>query len=91
MLVKDTMTTKVVAIKPKTTLEQAAHLMLRSHISGLPVLDFDRVLVGIVTKGDLLWNSALATEEHRPWWIQGLLAVDRLTGAAGRRNGHMVS
>jgi len=51
--VSEVMTSPVVTISPGATVDQAIHTMLSHGISGLPVLDGDR-LVGIVTKTDLL-------------------------------------
>ncbi len=51
--VSEVMTSPVVTISPDATVDQALHTMLSHGISGLPVLDGDR-LVGIVTKTDLL-------------------------------------
>jgi len=51
--VSEVMTSPVVTISPDATVDQAIKTMLSHGISGLPVLDGDR-LVGIVTKTDLL-------------------------------------
>ena len=47
------MSSPVISVAPKTTVQEAARLMLRYKIGGLPVLD-DGKLVGIVTTVDLL-------------------------------------
>ncbi|MFA0747128.1 MAG: hypothetical protein EORIYHIE_000997, partial [Candidatus Fervidibacter sp.] len=36
---KDIMTTKVVTVKPSTSIEDAARLLVRRKISGVPVVD----------------------------------------------------
>jgi len=41
-------------LKPEATLEEAADLMIRNKISGLPVVDGDGAVVGIITETDLL-------------------------------------
>lgn len=43
-----------VTIKQETTLKEAAELMLRWHVGGLPVVDDREKLVGIITYTDLL-------------------------------------
>jgi len=48
------MTPDPVTVVPDTPLEEAVALMLRYKISGLPVLDAEGRLVGIVTVTDLL-------------------------------------
>ncbi len=50
---KEVMTKQVVTVTPKTTIEEAAKLLLASKIGGLPVVEGD-VLVGIVTETDVL-------------------------------------
>jgi CBS domain-containing protein len=46
------MTRHPVTVTPTTTVEEAARIMLRQKISGLPVLDDDN-LVGIITESDI--------------------------------------
>ncbi len=49
----DVMTKKPWTVKPETPIEKAAQLMMQKRVEGLPVLDDDRKLVGIVTEGDV--------------------------------------
>ena len=48
------MTTTIVSISPDSTLDDACSLMLRHNVSGLPVVDSDGQVVGIVTERDLI-------------------------------------
>ncbi len=59
MQVGDVMTREVVTVTRGTPLSQAASTMLEHKVSGLPVLDVDGRLIGIVTESDFL--SALDT------------------------------
>ena len=43
-----------ISVKPETTLRQAAELMLRWHVGGLPVVDDHEKLIGIITYTDVL-------------------------------------
>ena len=43
-----------VSVKPETTLKEAAELMLRWHVGGLPVVDGADKLLGVVTYTDIL-------------------------------------
>ncbi len=54
MHVRDLMTTDVVAVAPSTTVRDAARMMFRYRVSGLPVVDPDDRLLGIITEGDFL-------------------------------------
>ncbi len=51
---RDVMTTTLVSVRPQTTVEQACELMLRHHVSGMPVVDENGVLAGVVSEFDLL-------------------------------------
>lgn len=59
---KDIMTAKVVTVKPSTPIEEAARLLVRRKISGVPVVDEkDKTkVVGILTEADLLAAPAEA-------------------------------
>lgn len=50
----DIMTSPVFSIPPESTVEDAVALMLKRRVSGLPVVDADDNLVGVVTEYDLL-------------------------------------
>ena len=54
MKVRDVMTSPVISIEPESPVLEAVHIMLQRHISGLPVVDKEGHLVGIMTEGDLL-------------------------------------
>jgi CBS domain-containing protein len=64
------MTKDVITVTPHTTIEVAAKIMLRTHISGLPVLDDAGNLVGIVSETDFLRRSEIGTGRKRPAWLQ---------------------
>src|SRR5512138_3366515 len=51
---KDIMTTEVVTVYPETEIVQAANLMLEKHLSGLPVVDREGRLKGIICQSDLM-------------------------------------
>ena len=48
------MTRKVFTVTPDAFIVHAAELMIENHIAGLPVLDQDDHVVGVVTDSDLL-------------------------------------
>jgi CBS domain-containing protein len=54
MDVRDLMSTDVVAVGPTTSIRDAARLMYRYRVSGLPVVDHEDHVLGIVTEGDFL-------------------------------------
>lgn len=62
MNVADLMTKNTVSVLPSTTVADATRIMLANRVSGLPVLDADGKLAGIVTEGDLLRRAELGTD-----------------------------
>lgn len=58
--VADVMTEDVVTIKPETTLAEAAHTMVSRGLKRLPVVGPDGVLVGMVSRVDLLQTRSEA-------------------------------
>lgn len=48
------MTTDVVAVGPGASIRDAARLMYRYRVSGVPVVDMDDHVLGIITEGDFL-------------------------------------
>lgn len=61
MKAKNVMTANVVTVSPDHSVRHAAKIMLEHRISGLPVVDDDGHLVGIVSEGDFLRRSELGT------------------------------
>jgi CBS domain-containing protein len=57
-VVKDVMTTAVVAVDEKTPFKDIVGLMHRQHVSALPVLDSTGQVRGVVSKSDLLFKEA---------------------------------
>ncbi|MDX1691258.1 MAG: CBS domain-containing protein [Acidimicrobiia bacterium] len=65
MRVRDIMTTDPMTVRPETLLKEAARIMVRNQISGLPVVDAAGDLVGIVTEGDFLRQEASRERPYR--------------------------
>jgi CBS domain-containing protein len=51
---KDIMTKDVITVKPETSIEELAKLLVKHGISGAPVVDDQGGLFGIVTENDLI-------------------------------------
>jgi CBS domain-containing protein len=54
MKARDIMTPNVVSVREDHTVEDAARLLARHHITGMPVVNRDGGLVGLVTEFDLI-------------------------------------
>ena len=55
---KDIMTKEVITVKPETTIEELARLLMKRQISGAPVVDDKGKIVGIVTENDLISKNS---------------------------------
>ncbi len=51
---KDIMTTEVITASPRLSLKELATLLADNNISGVPVVDYRRRLVGVATEADIL-------------------------------------
>jgi CBS domain-containing protein len=60
----DIMRQPVVTISPTASLRELISLFRRSGVSGVPVVDIERNVLGTVSVTDLLWLSDLLTEEE---------------------------
>lgn len=72
------MSRTVLSVQPETTILQAANLMLLHEISGLPVVDSDGHIVGIVTEGDFLRRAETGTRRKRSRWVEFFMGPGRL-------------
>jgi len=72
------MTRQIVSVAPEASILDMAQLMLKYRISGLPVIDGNGNLVGIVTEGDCLRRTETGTERQRPRWLEFLTGRGRL-------------
>jgi CBS domain-containing protein len=54
MTVGDVMTRSVVSVRAWTPLKEVARLLIERRISGVPVVDDDGALLGVVSEGDFL-------------------------------------
>lgn len=80
MKAKDVMTRHVISVAPDASILEALRLMLGHKISGLPVVDQNGTLSGIVTEGDFLRRAETDTERRRPRWLEFLLGPGMIAG-----------
>jgi CBS-domain-containing membrane protein len=87
--VRDIMTSDVFTVEADASAEEAALGLTRLHIGGAPVRDSNGILVGVVTKGDLVnpeparWIRGEATvEDVMNPDVLGLFADDPALSAA---------
>lgn len=73
MKVRDLMTNEVVSIGPDGAIKEAARLMVESGVSGVPVVDDDGRLIGIITEADFVAGEADRRAEQRAGLLRFLL------------------
>src|SRR5262249_16240645 len=59
----DIMTREVIAIPPQATVQDAARILADYNISGMPVLDHERRMVGIVTEADIIGKEGASVAD----------------------------
>jgi CBS domain-containing protein len=77
MRAMDVMTTNVITVGPSTSVQEVAKILSDQGISGVPVVDADNRVLGIVSEGDLLHRietgterrSGRGTSRRRSWWL----------------------
>ena len=80
MLAKDVMQRDVIAVAPETTIEEVARLMLRHSISGFPVVDASKKVVGVVSEVDLM-RKGIKPNEPTVWQVcaWGVSETDKIS------------
>lgn len=72
MLAKEIMSRDVITVRKETTIREVAELLLTHRISGLPVVDEENRVVGIVSEGDLIFQDK---KLHTPAFLEILGGV----------------
>ena len=61
-IVKDVMSTHVIAVRQDATFKEMASRLREQRVSAFPVLDDDNKVIGVVSEADLLTKEALEGE-----------------------------
>jgi CBS domain-containing protein len=70
--VREIMTTAVITAKPDTTVGELADILAKNKISGVPVVDGEGRVLGMVSEADIILQDA---DLHFPYYIQFLEMV----------------
>ena len=89
MRATDVMSTPVVVAGPRITVQHVARMMINHRVSGIPIVEEDGQLIGIITEGDLLRRVETGTERQRSrrseWFLpNSRLAADYVKSHARR-------
>jgi CBS domain-containing protein len=76
MLATEIMRTSFATVKSDAPIIDAARLLMQTNQRGLPVLDNDGRLVGIVSEGDLLHRDELGVSPPAGNWLEMLLGIE---------------
>lgn len=76
MRATDIMLTSFATVKPGTALIDAVRLLLETNQRGLPVVDEDGDLVGIISEGDLLHRDELDVMPPAGNWLEQILGIE---------------
>lgn len=90
MKVANAMSHGVISIAPDRSMTDAASMMLKFDISGLPVVNSQGKLVGIVTEGDFLKRAEFG-DGNRERWIKYMTDIGPLAEEYTRSRGRKVS
>jgi CBS domain-containing protein len=85
------MTRPVISVTPDTKVADAANTMLQKHISGLPVVDADGKLVGIVSEGDFIRRSEIGTQRKRGRFLKFILGPGKAAADFVHEHGSKIS
>jgi CBS domain-containing protein len=78
MKAADVMVTNVITVGPDACVQDVARILLDSRISGVPVVESNGKLLGIVSEGDLMRRAEAGTGRRRPWWLAILTGREAL-------------
>jgi CBS domain-containing protein len=84
------MTRNVITVKADTPIREAANLMLRHHISGLPVIDGADRLIGLISEGDFIRRSEIGTQRPYIGWLDFLMGPGKAAVDFVKENGRKV-
>lgn len=76
--VRDIMRTDVITIGPKATVRELALLLAEHKISGVPVVDDEGRLQGIVSEGDIILQDAELHFPHYVQFLEGVIYVESI-------------
>ena len=69
MQAQDIMNKNIISAAPDTTVDQLVKLMMKHHISALPIVDENGAISGLVSEGDLMRRVEGAQAPPKSWWL----------------------
>jgi CBS domain-containing protein len=76
---REVMTSPVISASADTPVRDIAELLLKNHISAVPILDKSGAPIGMVSEGDLISRDETQRNERREWWLALLAEGESLS------------
>jgi CBS domain-containing protein len=67
MNAREVMTSRVISATANTPVRDIAQLLLKNHISAIPILDYTGAPIGMVSEGDLIGRDETERNARREW------------------------
>ncbi len=68
LVASDAMSRKLVTVTPDTTVDEIGKILISKHISGLPVVDRDNRVIGVISESDIIYSEI----QHDPHFVEKL-------------------
>lgn len=66
--VRNIMTRKLITISPEATIEEISKILVTNRVTGVPVVDSDNKVIGMVTESDIIFKAI----QHDPTFVEKL-------------------
>jgi CBS domain-containing protein len=76
---REVMTSPVISATADAPVRDIAQLLLKNHISAVPILDKSGAPIGMVSEGDLIGRDQTESNERREWWLALLAEGESLS------------
>ena len=91
MRAHEIMSRHIITISADASVATAIRIMLSHHISGLPVIDAEGKLIGIISESDFLRRQEIGTEKRRGRWLALLAGKEQEALDFARQHGRKVN
>jgi len=90
MNVSSVMRRSFATVRPEALLLEAANLLLETNQRGLPVVDGEGTLLGVISEGDFLHRVEFDTVPPAGNWLENILGIEEDTPARRRMQARLV-
>jgi len=87
----DVMTRDVITVEPDTPVQDIAQQLMRHRVSAVPVVDSDRLIVGIVSESDLLRRVVAGAESGVSAWLKSVFSQESVAETYVKSHGRVAA